>query len=504
MAKPNEKLAESLRVLKDLQDQGNAVFQTQDMSRTHMERLKKAGFIKQVMRGWYLSSRPGERDGDTTAWYAAYWEFCKTYLTNRFETAWCLSPQQSLLLHAGDWTVPDQLLVRAKGASNKSTGLLHGSSIYDVAADLPDATDQTQLNGLRIYTLDAALVAVPEAFYRNYPVEARTCLAAVKDASGVLRLLLENSQVIRAGRLMGALRSIERNDLADQIESAMVAAGNKVTETNPFDADAAFAIPLRDVSPYVNRIRLLWAKMKADIDADFPEPARQNDPDTYIANMDAVLPSDAYHSLSIEGYQVSYDLIEKVSSGDWNPDMIGSDREQRDALAAKGYVDAFETVKTAVRDVMNGENPGEIVKRDLQTWYQALFGQSVQAGILNAAQLAGYRNHPVYIRGSQHVPLNVEAVRDAMPAFFNLLREETDAIARVVLGHFIFVYIHPFPDGNGRTARFLMNVMLASAGYPWLVIKVEQRDAYMAALEAASTNQDIKPFATFLAESLRR
>jgi Fic family protein len=244
--------------------------------------------------------------------------------------------------------------------------------------------------------------------------------------------------------------------------------------------------------------------MKADIDADFPEPARQNDPDAYIANMDVVLPSDAYHSLSIEGYQVSYDLIEKVSSGDWNPDMIASDREQRDALAAKGYVDAFETVKTSVRDVMHGENPGEIVKRDLQTWYQALFGQSVQAGILNAAQLAGYRNHPVYIRGSQHVPLNVEAVRDAMPAFFNLLREETDVIARVVLGHFIFVYIHPFPDGNGRTARFLMNVMLAAAGYPWLVIKVEQRDAYMAALEAASANQDIKPFATFLAESLRR
>jgi hypothetical protein len=46
--------------------------------------------------------------------------------------------------------------------------------------------------------------------------------------------------------------------------------------------------------------------------------------------------------------------------------------------------------------------------------------------------------------------------------------------------------------------------MLASSGYPWLVIRVEQRDAYMAALEAASASQDIKPFATFLAESLRR
>jgi Fic family protein len=42
-----------------------------------------------------------------------------------------------------------------------------------------------------------------------------------------------------------------------------------------------------------------------------------------------------------------------------------------------------------------------------------------------------------------HVPLNREAVRDAMPAFFDLLREEKEPAVRVVLGHFVFVYIHP-------------------------------------------------------------
>jgi len=68
------------------------------------------------------------------------------------------------------------------------------------------------------------------------------------------------------------------------------------------------------------------------------------------------------------------------------------------------------------------------------------------------------------------------------------------------LGHFIFVYIHPYVDGNGRMGRFLMNTMLASGGYPWTVIPVERRDAYMAALEAASVDQNIGPFADFLAE----
>ncbi len=46
-----------------------------------------------------------------------------------------------------------------------------------------------------------------------------------------------------------------------------------------------------------------------------------------------------------------------------------------------------------------------------------------------------------------HVPLNCEAVRDAMPAFFDLLREETEPAVRVVLGHFVFVYIHPWEAG---------------------------------------------------------
>ena len=85
-----------------------------------------------------------------------------------------------------------------------------------------------------------------------------------------------------------------------------------------------------------------------------------------------------------------------------------------------------------------------------------------------------------------------------MPAFFDLLREEPEPSARVVLGHFVFVYIHPYIDGNGRMARFLMNVMLAGGGYPWTVIPVEKRNDYMAALESASVDQDITPFAMFL------
>ena len=100
--------------------------------------------------------------------------------------------------------------------------------------------------------------------------------------------------------------------------------------------------------------------------------------------------------------------------------------------------------------------------------------------------LAGYRDTSVYIQRSMHVPPSPPAVRDAMPAFFDLLRDEPEPSVRVVLGHFLFVHIRPGPDGNGRIGRFLMNVMLAAAGWPWTIIPVERRDEYMAALEAAS------------------
>jgi Fic family protein len=124
----------------------------------------------------------------------------------------------------------------------------------------------------------------------------------------------------------------------------------------------------------------------------------------------------------------------------------------------------------------------------------------VQAGLIGAQALAGYRNQPVFLRGSRHVPPRADVLGDAMPALFDLLEKEEVPAVRVVLGHWMFGYIHPYPDGNGRIARFLMNSMLASGGYPWTVIRVEDRDAYLSALESASVGGDIAPFSTFIAE----
>ena len=102
-----------------------------------------------------------------------------------------------------------------------------------------------------------------------------------------------------------------------------------------------------------------------------------------------------------------------------------------------------------------------------------------------------------------HAPLPREALADSMEMLFNLLANEPEPAVRAVLGHHLFVFIHPYFDGNGRIGRFLMNAMLASGGYHWTIVRMKSRDQYMAALEEASVGGDIKPFANFIANEMR-
>ena len=223
----------------------------------------------------------------------------------------------------------------------------------------------------------------------------------------------------------------------------------------------------------------------------------------YLHAVDDIYKSDAYHSLSIEGYTVSAALIERMQQGDWNPDNHEDDRQSRDALAARGYWQAFEKVKETVAAVIAGGNAGAPRARSSPRVVSRTVPAVRHGRPYRAGALAGYRNDAVYLRTSRYVPPRWEAVRDAMPALFDLLENEPEASARAVLGHWLFGYIHPYPDGNGRMARFLMNAMLASGGYPWTVIRVEDRNAYLAALDRASIDMKIEPFAAFIAERVQ-
>jgi hypothetical protein len=234
MASPSDNLAASLAVLKSVQDQGRIAIRAQHLSRTHRERLLKNDFLQEVMKGWYVPARPGEAVGETTAWYASFWGFVADYLNERFDTEWCLSAEQSLSLHAGDWTVPKQLFVRALRGGNKPTDLLHGTSIFDARLAIPVASDIEIKSKLRLMALPAALVGCAPAHFAARPVEMRAALAMVADASDVLTRLLDGGHSKVAGRLAGAFRNIGRDQVADQILQTMRMAGYTVQESDPF------------------------------------------------------------------------------------------------------------------------------------------------------------------------------------------------------------------------------------------------------------------------------
>lgn len=499
MATVPEKLAASLEILRSFQNRGAVAVRSQDLTRTHRERLTKNGFLKEIIKGWYLIARPDEVAGESTGWYASFWNFCAVYLPNRFGTNYCLSPEQSLLLHAGNLTVPDQLLVRSPKARNKATSLLHETSLLDVRAALPAAGHVVEKSGLRLFSVPSGLVSCGPSFFQQHPIDARTVLTMLGEPSEVLALLLEGGRSTVAGRLAGALRGIGQNLAADEIIKTMRTAGYDIRESDPFEK-SILSVPAEPVqSPDVNRIRLMWQQMREVITDAFPSaPVRPVVIAAYLKTADDRYVMDAYHSLSIEGYRVSPELIERVRSDRWNPDEDTDDRQMRNALAARGYWQAYQAVRRSLRKVLEGQNPGTVCQEDHRDWYREMFGPEVAAGLIKPADLAGYRNSQVFIRRSRHVPPRYEAVRDCMPAFFDLLKEETQPSVRVVLGHFIFVYIHPYMDGNGRIGRFIMNLMMASGGYPWTIIPVEKRDAYMEALESASIGHDILPFACFL------
>lgn len=505
MATPQQKLADALDALRALQDRNLVAIRSDDLSRPQRELLMKHGFLQDVMKGWYIPARPDAGAGESTAWYTSYWGFCSAYLNERFGEDWCLSPELSIALQTGNRTVPKQLLVRTAKGGNKPTALPLGTSLFDVRAAIPAPEDVAVQDGLRLFSIPAALIASAPGLYENNAIDVRAALATVRDASELLGRLLQGGHSAIAGRLAGAFRNIGRERIADDILKAMRSAGYTVREQDPFAAKLETLLPARERSPYAGRIRLMWQEMRGAVLERFPPPpGRPADTGAYLKRVQDSYVTDAYHSLSIEGYRVSPELIERVRSGTWNPEADEQDREYKDGLAARGYWLAYQAVLKSLNRVLAGENPGLVADEEHGDWYREMFAPSATAGLIGTSDLAGYRNGQVYLRGSMHVPLNCDAVRDAMPVFFELLSEEPEPAVRVVLGHFIFVYIHPYMDGNGRTGRFLMNVMLAAGGYPWTVVPVEQRADYMAALEEASGRQDIRPFTEFLAQLLDR
>lgn len=120
----------------------------------------------------------------------------------------------------------------------------------------------------------------------------------------------------------------------------------------------------------------------------------------------------------------------------------------------------------------------------------------------NAGQ---YRHNNVIISGAEHIPPDAVHVPNQMQQFVVWATQQApelhpvEAAARI---HGELVKIHPFVDGNGRTSRLLMNLVLMQAGLPATIITVEQRLDYYQALDTAHTTGGYQPFIELMAQAV--
>lgn len=192
----------------------------------------------------------------------------------------------------------------------------------------------------------------------------------------------------------------------------------------------------------------------------------------------------AHNSTAIEGNTLS--LIQtKVILEDG---LSVGGKALREIYEVANHDRAFSYVKRAVSE-------GRLLDEEMLKDIHALLMENIMVGGI-------YRNVEVRITGAGFRPPAPQEMFQQMRCFFaDMLRqrEKLNAIEWAVWTHAEFVRIHPFPDGNGRTARMLMNLQLLTEGFQPISIAKEERLAYYEALEAYAVRGELAPFTEMVA-----
>ena len=492
-------LAKSLQILKHYQDNGHVVFHsTDEIPRINLGCLLNAGFLKEVMRGWYIVDNPSLEPGNTVSWYANFWKFISIYESYNNNNAWCLSPEQTIDLCSGNTVVPSQVTIYVTKGGNRIIPLLHNTSIFEIRKNrLPENIVTVKETRVNLWPIESAIANASVSFWTKNKDAMMICLNSIRDLTPLINALLDNRSKQKSGYIISALIESGRHEEADNIKRLLERFGIKPSIPETGTVSKTFGYNFKQ-----GKISIMWNTFREQImKLDIPEASNN----ISIAEIDEKYKEDAYHSLSIEGYKISQELIDKVSTGKWEPKNNESDMHLKNALVARGYFLAFCEVKKTIMDINNHHlNPGRAVKNSHMDWYTEMWKPFVIAGLYTAKDIIGYRNRPVYIKSSRHVPPSDIKILDYMDELFYCLEHENEPVVRAVLGHFFLTWIHPFNDGNGRIARFLMNTMLTTRNYPWIVIPVSLRDKYMSSLETASVNNDITTFADIILDLIKK
>jgi hypothetical protein len=481
----------------------NHIVRSRDIKHADKVLLTEHQWLTPIAAGYLYLAKPEAAEDPTVLQTQIFWPFLSQFMQDIAGNNYCASAQNSLDLLTGRDAAPKQMVLITKTTGNHDLQIEKGPSIlwYKDPNGFPSRVEVAK--GVNVMPLDVALSRLVPRDFTNHRDEVVLAMQMVP-FERLLNTLLENPVLDKAGRLASLYRVMGWNSEADRLLKTFKSAGYDTIREEPIDVPAVRAPLVRIKSPRAERLRVLWGRMREPILENLQNlPKEPNiSIEEYLKRTDSIYVKDAYHSLSIEGYQVTPELIKKVMAGNWNPDINPADAKEIDAMAAKGYHLAFQAIQKSIVRIFAGEDAGDVLQKDLPDWHQAMFSPSVKAGLIKPSDLSGFRNKEVFLRGSTLATPSQDALMDCMEAYFDLVKRESSPEVRAVLGHFIFTYIHPYSDGNGRLGRFIMNMMLASDRIPWTVITVQTRQPYLDALEKASRDEDIRPFTQFLRQQI--
>lgn len=198
----------------------------------------------------------------------------------------------------------------------------------------------------------------------------------------------------------------------------------------------------------------------------------------------------AYNSNAIEGNTLSLRETQLVIQ----EGITVRGKSLREHLEARNHPDAIDYVENLAR------KKTAIGQDDVLRVHELLL-----RGIDD--QNAGkYRSGQVRVAGATFMPPSAEKIPSMISELLQTLSQNPDELRPIELAAFFhhrLVNIHPFLDGNGRTARLLMNVVLLKTGYPFTVFLKVDRPKYLRALNEADNGNPI-PFANFIANCVER
>ncbi|NGX48344.1 MAG: hypothetical protein K1000chlam3_01735, partial [Chlamydiae bacterium] len=193
--KSDGKLNQALRKIHKLVESKGEIpiIHTKEISRSDREILLRNRWLQEIIRGWYLLIRPDIRTGESSAWYASFWDFIKIYLDFHYSDKYCLSAEQSLDLHIGKSAIPKQVVVMVAKGNGIPVNLPFDTSLIVYSSKEHNAEERVKINGLFVMDLPYALCKASPSFYVRHEQDAELALLTIQEPSELIHTIIKNN-----------------------------------------------------------------------------------------------------------------------------------------------------------------------------------------------------------------------------------------------------------------------------------------------------------------------